>query len=91
MMIGFEGIKNRNNLYRRGVLRLNPPPCAPTSKNMIAIIARITIIAPNNTPDASRKICAPLGVTFCLRTPPTHPVGSAQQGGYLFGGACALH
>lgn len=63
-----------------------------TDKITVAFGARMSIIAINNTPDAFRKICAPLGVTFCQKTPPTHPVGSAHQGGYLFlGGVDAVH
>ena len=34
------------------------------NEKSVALTWRITIIVLNNTPNASRKICAPLGVTF---------------------------
>ena len=56
----------------------------PVDKKRVALAAQITILTSNNTPDASHENCAPLGVTYTRKTPPTHLVSSAHQGGYLF-------
>lgn len=65
---------------------------ASMNKVNVALAARLTIIERNNTPDASRKLCAPLGVTYIRKTPHTHLVSFAHQWGYLFlGGGHALY
>ena len=54
------------------------------NKKCVALCSRLTIISGNNTPDASHENCAPLGVTYTRKTPPTHLVSSAHQAGYFF-------
>lgn len=78
---------SRSEIHTQNItLRRHAQPCGSVHKKCVALAEWMTIIIVNNTPDASHKNCAPSEVTNIRKTPPTHLVSSAHQGGSCLGG-----